>query len=247
MEICEQSQAFVQQDGDLVFDHTKFILRQGGEYFFARSSKRFPKSSTVDVSLLRTEKIPVDKVWPPMEPRFTAAPDPLPPNSFVKSPSLLYFGDTPAALEPGIQVTAEVEACEVLRQHPHPNIARYFGCVSEHGRIKGLCFVRYSMTLAQRLQDAASLDKALCLQGIKNGVDHMHNLGLVHNDLNPSNIMMDGDTPVIIDFDSYQRIGEKLGRKSGTTGWTIKGSEYARLENDEYSVAKIRELLMEGR
>lgn len=38
---------------------------------------------------------------------------------------------------------------EVLRLHPHPNAARYHGCVVEDGKITGLCFDRYSMTLSK--------------------------------------------------------------------------------------------------
>lgn len=56
-----------------------------------------------------------------MDPSFTLAPSALPPDSYFKQPSLIYYDDTPASLEPGRQVLAEVEACEVLRRHPHPN------------------------------------------------------------------------------------------------------------------------------
>lgn len=38
MEICEQSEAFLEEDGDLVFDHTKLILRRDDEYFYARAN-----------------------------------------------------------------------------------------------------------------------------------------------------------------------------------------------------------------
>jgi tRNA A-37 threonylcarbamoyl transferase component Bud32 len=43
----------------------------------------------------------------------------------------------------------------------------------------------------------------------------MHSVGLVHNFLHLSNIMMDEETSIIIDFDSCQREGEKLGAKAG--------------------------------
>ena len=81
-----------------------------------------------------------------MDPSFTLAPSPLPPDSYFKQPSLLYYGDTPASLEPGRQVLAEVEVCEVLRRHPHPNIAQYLGCVTENGRAMGLCFKKYDLS-----------------------------------------------------------------------------------------------------
>lgn len=42
MEICENGEAFVEEDGDPVFDHTKLILRRGDEYFYARANWRKP-------------------------------------------------------------------------------------------------------------------------------------------------------------------------------------------------------------
>lgn len=245
MELCEQSEAFVEQDGDLVFDHTKLILQRDGEYFYARANMR-SKSADVDIdtSQLKITKIPTENVWPLMEPRYTPARDPLPPNSYIKRPSLLYYGDSPASLDPGRQILVEVEACEVLRSNPHPNIARYLGCVVENGRITGLCFDRYSMNLSQRLKEGTPFDRVVCLRGIECGIEHMHTLGLTHNDINPSNIVMDTkDNPVIIDFDSCQR---ELGLKAGTVGWAVEGSVYATRQNDFFGLSKIRNLLMGG-
>lgn len=48
------------------------------------------------------------------------------------------------------------------------------------------------------------------------GIKHLHSIGLVHNDLNPANIMFDQDDMlVLIDFDSCRYIGEPL-RSTGT-------------------------------
>ena len=74
----------------------------------------------------------------------------------------------------------------------------------------------------------------------------MHALGLIHNDLNPSNIMMNGDSPVTIDFDSCKREGEKLGLKLGTFGWAMEGVVYATPQNDYFGLSKIRGILMGG-
>jgi serine/threonine protein kinase len=50
-----------------------------------------------------------------------------------------------------------------------------------------------------------------CLSGILAGIRRLHSLGLVHNDITPSNIMFDDDgTPVLIDFDSCRQVGELL-------------------------------------
>lgn len=75
----------------------------------------------------------------------------------------------------------------------------------------------------------------------------MHQLGLIHNDLNPTNIMMDGDTPVVIDFDSCKREGDRLGSKVGTPGWALEDEKYARWANDLHSLEKMREALSGSR
>lgn len=133
--------------------------------------------------------------------------------------------------------------CQILMEHPHPNIAKYLGCAVEDDVIKGLCFVEYSTTLAQKVEMGDPIDIDRCLGGIESGVRHLHSLGFVHNDLNPRNIMMEGDNPILIDFDSSAREGQKIGLKQGTLGWTKEDLQYAHPDNDFYSISKIREFL----
>lgn len=243
MEICEQGEIFVEKDDDLIFDHTKIILRDADdEYFYAKTHQRMNQVSIIDVDGLGTIKIPAEQIWPLASPRFTRAPDPLPTTSYLKRPSLLYYGLDD--LDCGNHILSEVEACEVLKRYPHPNIVSYLGCIVKEGRIRGLAFARYPVTLSQMLKDGTPFDRDHCLSGVEAGVRHIHKLGLVHNDLNPSNIMMDGDNPVIIDFDSCKREGDELGSKVGTDGWTLDGQDRARRENDLYSLSKIRTALM---
>ncbi|KLU90587.1 hypothetical protein MAPG_10439 [Magnaporthiopsis poae ATCC 64411] len=246
MEICQSNEAWVEKDGDLAFDHTKIILRQDDDYFYARVPFRENDPSAVDVARLDARKIIMDSVWPPADSRFTAAPDPLPADTYVKQPQLLHYDDTPASRNLGALMLGEIEACEVLRLKPHPNIARYLGCLTNKGRVTGLCFARYSTTLAQLLREGASaFDKHACFRGIEAGFKHMHALGLVHNDLNPSNIMFDGREPIIIDFDSCKTEGEPLGHKGGTFGWTTDdGDPCSRKENDVYALEKLRGILL---
>jgi len=48
-------------------------------------------------------------------------------------------------------------------------------------------------------------------EGVRKGLDHLHSLSIVHNDLNPSKIMLDDeDVPRIIDFGSCTSIGQSL-------------------------------------
>jgi serine/threonine protein kinase len=245
MEICQRGQAWIEKDGDLEFGFTKFILRSlDDEYFFATTKDRVGESTLVDLERLTKTHIPSEDIWPPFSPDFSRAPDPLPQGCYVKQPNLLDYADTPASTHMSSQILREIRVCELLRLHPHPNIATYKGCVVRSGRIKGLCFSRYTMTLAQRLSDATDFDKDLCFQKIERGIRHLHSLGLVHNDINPTNIMVDDqDNPRIIDFDSCQYQGQMLGLKGGTRGWTREGEAYASWENDIFGLAKLREYL----
>jgi serine/threonine protein kinase len=242
MEICQRGQAWIEKDGELEFDFTKLILRSpDDDFFWATTKDRVGESTFVDLDRLVKTRIPSDSIWPRFSADFFCAPDPLPLDCYVKEPNLLDYGDTLASTQMSSQILHEIRICELLRLHPHPNIVTYEGCVVRSGHIRGLCFSRCRMTLAQRLSDAPDFDKNLCFQGIERGIHHLHTLGLVHNDINPTNIMMDvNDNPCIIDFDSCQFQGQKLGLKGGTRGWTKEGEAYARLENDYFSLAKLR-------
>lgn len=139
----------------------------------------------------------------------------------------------------------EAEVCQSLSQCPHPNIAEYYGTVVENDRIVGLCFPKYSINLAERIQDTSRpLDKKRCIDGIRSGIQRMHSLGFIHNDINPYNVMFDDDDiPVIIDFDSCQNEGDELGLKAGTPGWSDVNSKMSVAENDYYGLRKIEDLL----
>ncbi|KAI0410603.1 serine/threonine kinase [Xylaria grammica] len=247
MEIIEESTAFVQKDDDFIFDHTKVIVRRkvDNQYFYGRIQERVP-SSAIDIDKIKLVEIPTDDVWPVFDPKFTRAPQSPSSGVYVKRPSILAYGDIPDSYKLSDQVLSEVEVCETLRKNPHPNIVQYLGCNVEDDRITGLCLAKYDITLSDKQKLGDPIDVNRCLQGIRRGVDHLHGLGLVHNDLNPNNIMMDGDDPVIIDFDSCRQQGQELGLKGGTFGWCIEGLSHADFENDFDSISKIHDFLMRG-
>lgn len=242
MEVCEQAQVFTE---DYQFDHSKIILRNAdNEYFYAKTNVRInlsSKMSQTDVNQLDIIPIPAHHIWPLADPTFTRAPEPLPSPCYVKRPNLIHYDAASNDEHYGHIILTEVEACEALRLHPHPNVAQYMGCIVNDGRIKGLCFPKYRTTLAQLLKDGTAFDKSRFLREIEAGVRHMHDVGLVHNDVNPANIMTDGEggAAVLIDFDSCKKEGDKLGAKAGTEEWTRDEGEYARRENDWYSVSLI--------
>jgi hypothetical protein len=64
------------------------------------------------------------------------------------------------------------------------------------------------------------------------------------NDINPRNIILDKNAlPLLIDFDSCQKIGESLkGRKGGTVDWDHE-SEMSLPENDYFGLGKVEKWL----
>jgi hypothetical protein len=196
-----------------------------------------------DAGLVKIVPIVCETLWPEFSPSLTIAPEQLWKCYYIKRSNLIDYEADQEKNNYKELVLAETYACEILRTNPHPNIAKYWGCEVVDGTIRGLCFGRYTITLGERLDAGVPLDTRLCLQGIRAGVAHLHSLGLTHNDINPSNIMMDpGDNPVIIDFDSCTREGEGL-LKFGTPDWFPEGARTGSRQNDSYALRKMDEYL----
>ena len=74
------------------------------------------------------------------------------------------------------------------------------------------------------IYDGRSLkNRDACLHGVEISIRHLHSLGLIHNDINPSNVMIDEDTDkdesIIIYFDSCRPVGESLEEVGRTFEW----------------------------
>ncbi|KAG6271184.1 hypothetical protein E4U48_003575 [Claviceps purpurea] len=252
MEVLKFAQIFVEKDGEDEIGFTKIIIRgPHRDHYYATTQDRFRKSSEIDLDKLNKIPIDTDTIWPCYSDRFLRAPSPVPQDSHVKETNLILYQECPEGVEEmrlGDLVLHEIEAYELLRRHPHPNIVEYRGCVVRDGRITGICLAKYKMTLDEKMKDSTPFDKDLFFEGIERGIRHLHSLGIVHNDLHPDNVMLDElDRPVIIDFDSWGHKGQKLedGMKKGALEWSINGSsyEYALFENDNYGLTKLREFI----
>ncbi|KAM7191157.1 Protein kinase-like domain containing protein [Rhypophila sp. PSN 637] len=232
------------------------VYQKGSNLYHAVSKTRYLSPSEVKVEDLHNDiPIPVSAYSPQIVSTFTRAPDPPPQNYYVKKPRLIsydriYEGPRPNHIAES--VLREAAVCELLKQHPHPNVATYLGCQVSDGRITGLCFEKYQRTLMQEVNPNSfmkrkvrsdcqrSKDYSSILAGIKSGIEHLHALGLVHNDINPSNIMLDGEMAVIIDFDSCRRIGESLEDVGRTYEWYDEQVKTALPQNDLDALEEIR-------
>ncbi|KAJ6027024.1 kinase-like protein [Penicillium canescens] len=211
MEIVQKNEAF-KVNGKMGFSYVQVFVQQDGILYCGKWSNRFKVPKTLQ-DLQEVRQIPKENRGPEVNTTWSAV--------YVKRPSLLAYANDNL----DTQIAREVDVCEILRQNPHPNIAIYYGYEESHGRVAGVCYKRYTSILLEAVNPgrldkrrfASSgrelvTDKTISsLEGVLDGIQHLHSISIVHNDINPANIMFDKDgTLVLIDFDSCRYIGESL-------------------------------------
>ncbi|KAI1126961.1 kinase-like domain-containing protein [Nemania abortiva] len=214
MKIHDTGQIFKADNGRIKFIYTQVIFSQDGKIFSGHSPDMNPEAN------LRIEDLE---------------------DCYVKQPNLSSLEVSPGIANPVLQ---ELAVCELIKQHPHPNIATYYGCRSTNGRVIGLCFERYSFNLGEKL-NPGHLNKSAFIdlsdRAVTSGIRHLHSLGPVHNDLNPSNIMIAEDgRPVIIDFDSCRAIGADLKTVKRTYEWYDRDVNISVETDDLHALEEIR-------
>jgi hypothetical protein len=194
--------------------------------YFGEKSGISMRELTVDIVRDCLRPLPDEEIYPllPQDENLTVAPDDV-TGFYVKRtawPTYLDFRDTDFL--PRLMLK-EARTMELLRQHPHPNIVGYYGCRVKRGRIAGLVletftfphdlgFVKIRPDLFKGV-----INKERVLSGLRSALNHLHALGLAHNDVNPANIMFgEGGEPKLIDFGSCEPFGEHL-TSAGTPGW----------------------------
>ncbi|KAK3352475.1 kinase-like domain-containing protein [Lasiosphaeria hispida] len=110
----------------------------------------------------------------------------------------------------------EIKRLEQLARHAtHPNLVHYHGCRVRNGRITAAILGRVPGDTLMNYAKAGKTipDKEAFLRDLASAVHHLHNVvGLVHNDIQPTNIMVspDGTTPTLIDLGSAWPEGEEI-------------------------------------
>lgn len=253
-------------DPDLEFDHTVVVWKEDDKYYQFRHPSRqraivlenIPKPPTpIDMTLFRAS-------W---DPSLTEAPAPLPANSFLKSPPIYVPGDHYGSAsindepeekdsslypKPRDYLLHEAKIYEILKNHPHPNICSYHGCVKDGDFIAALCLKKYGRSLDRAVWDGdTTLDPAMILDDVARGLRFLHEtLRLAHNDVNASNVLLDDSgRAVITDFDACLPIGQDIGRgKVGQFGWMITPRPTVSLpENDLHALPLLAQFMKEKR
>lgn len=182
-----------------------------------------------------------------------------PPDCYVKRiRSIDLFGDDFYMRQSAADVMiGEAQAFLALSQSPHRNVSSYLGCLVHNKRVVGLCFPRHRCTLQERIEGGTvkerleggshcePLDKSACFNSINAAVQHMHGLGMCHNDIHPSNIMFtaDDDRPVLIDLDNCRPEGVDCP-KGGVRIWTQEVIKVSSRENDHFALDLLKKFLM---
>lgn len=213
----------------------------------------YTQSDYVDLTPEEIEEclkpIPDEALFPVAPEGIRAFVEPITESLYVKTPDVTGWNswensnDSVADL-----LLGEVETLELLSRHPHLNIVRYHGCQVKNGRVRGIVLTKCFTTLQQALKGHPKLDldvrerNAIMVQ-ITSAVDHIHGLGLAHNDLSPYNIMLSEDKfPYLIDFGSCRPIGARL-LQAGTAGFVEEYSNVSAFKKDKFALDKIKEWL----
>ncbi|KAH7409736.1 hypothetical protein BKA64DRAFT_570873 [Cadophora sp. MPI-SDFR-AT-0126] len=230
-------------EGDDDESLSTFFSYHDDEYnAYVGSASRRKWDLTVDDFNNLLQRVPDEHIYPEPPRHFTPAPECL-DGYHVKLISLSsYENPKDSGVIPNV-ILDEVAALEMVSATPHPNIAKYNGCIVKRGRLVGIVLERYASTLEDRVEDSRPFDKKLLLDRVKSAIDHVHLLGLAHNDINPANIMLDeNDTAFPIDIGSCKPVGEDLV-SGGTPGWIDEASKYhlSQQSNDLYAFSKMQE------
>ncbi|KAF3930501.1 hypothetical protein ABW19_dt0200897 [Dactylella cylindrospora] len=186
------------------------VLDADGEIYTATLGSAPAEITCLDINNMTLDYVPKTVFQPVLSPSFGIREVPssvyLDSSIYVKTPNLRRYL---RELDPDLiktHIIREAIILNALSRHPHRNIAKFHGCIFEDDRICGFALKRYQQTLEDRMCESyESIDIKRIENQVRAGIEHLHALGLVHNDINPSNIMFDEDgVAVIIDFDSCQ-------------------------------------------
>lgn len=194
-------------------------------------------------------------------------------NVSVKRAQILPFAaaeDTSAVtdISPSLITTHEAAVCDRLSLDPHPNLVEYLGVQVndelefEHKGTKiqvplaeksvtGLVFAKYDCTLDELVIRRVKFDVKRCVKSIAGAIQYLHQMTLVHGNLNPHNVLVKrsnkGDQFVLADFSSTQNVGRVITLKTGQNRWCKRkrvGIDRAEIEDDWYAFGKLIEWLV---
>ncbi len=161
-------------------------------------------------------------------------------------------------IAPNADATARFRhEAQAIAQMRHPNILNVYDFGEHEGTPYMIVEYVPGGSLADRLSQGL-LDQATAikyLRGIASGLDHAHQLGIVHRDVKPANVLLEkDDTPVLADFGLAKLLqGSSLKSMTGVTTGTpayispeqVTGTQVGPAA-DRYSLATIAYEMLTG-
>lgn len=194
--------------------------------------RSFTSGIKYELNKLNGTEINLENVYPEYKNKVSLFHGELSFNDYLKIPNLITYEENDI-LKNSFQ--REINFYELLKNHPHPNICIYKGCIinKNNNRIESIVLKKYEKTL----YNIENFDKKKAIDGISSALNHIHSLGYIYTDLNPNNIMFDeNNNVVLIDFDSIHKENEIINNtKIGTPYWCIDTETITR-ENDYHSL-----------
>jgi hypothetical protein len=191
------------------------------------------------------QRVPDERIYPLRPTSLSVVSDEVRSQLYIKQPKLLCLdNEAETKLLPQL-LLSEAEVLQFVENNRDPNIIRFHGCTVNRNRVTGIALEKHSVILQYRHEDVPHpLDVDACMHGIRAAVTYLHSLGLAHNDLNPTNIALDGgDNPILLDFGSCRKFGEGL-LSGGTSGWIDEDCSTSAQRHDGRAIEKIEARLL---
>ncbi|PHH89197.1 hypothetical protein CDD83_6519 [Cordyceps sp. RAO-2017] len=225
------------------------VINDDEEVFYGIYPSKSKHDLTIEDCNAALRHIADDELYPevPSGVNLTLAPDELDDRSaFVKRPGLHSLESVEGTGFIPRQILDETLIMETISKSPHPNFIRYYGCRVKRGRITSLLLERLECTLSEYVTkpEFQQLDRNKFCDELESAVEHLHGLGLAHNDISPLNIMVAEGRAKLIDFGSCAPYGKTL-QSLGSPGWREENFSTSEKKHDEYSLRKIREWIQD--
>ena len=181
--------------GDKGYVITNVVYNINGHNHHADTHLRLdalkPGSEVDTTEFTNMIEIPVGAYCPLVPAEVTIASEALSVNTYIKRANLVGNDFQTVGNDITNLVLNEVAICEKLKSYPHPNIAQYFGCEVQDGRVSGICYKRYEVNLQYKINPRCNnkknfvadrqllgRDPTEVLNEVEKGIRHLHSLGL---------------------------------------------------------------------
>ncbi|KAF3071537.1 hypothetical protein CFAM422_006137 [Trichoderma lentiforme] len=240
--LCSRCERIVESNGEDIAWTSFAIADSDVNAYYGIKDRMRVNELTVEIVKDNLRPLPDEEIYPVFPATgLTAAPDDY-SGRYVKCTAWVDYEDVKGTPFLSRLMLQEAHTMEFLAKRPHPNIVRYYGCQIKRDRITGLVLetfpLKHDLGFATQRPELFKglVDKNRIMSGLRAAVDHLHSIGLAHNDINTANIMLDEEgEPKLIDFGSCQPIGHRL-MSCGTPGWYKDIFHLSDTAHDDYGL-----------